>query len=181
MNSAYFAIRNLRHVVDRKYLLNIYYSLAYSHLKYLIIYWGQATDINRVFILQKRILRLIFSLNPLDTCRTVFKGNNILTTACLLIYESAIFVKNNFTKFPLNNSIHKHNTRSANNIHLNTIRLATSKKSAVYSCSAIYNHLPKNITELVNFSKFKKALHSFLSANCFYNLNEFYAFGNPTL
>lgn len=178
LNSTYYAIRNLRHIMDRKYLLNIYYSLAYSHIKYLIIYWGQAPNMNRVFILQKRILRLIFFLNPLDTCRLIFKDNNILTTASVFIYESALFVKNNLEKFPLNNNIHNHNTRSSNDIHLKNIKLATSKKNAFHSCSDIYNHLPRDIKQIENFNGFKKALHSFLCKNCFYSLKEFYDYEN---
>lgn len=174
LRSAYYVIRNLKPIMDVKYLLNIYYSLAYSHIKYLILYWGQATDINRVFVQQKRILRLIYAYHPLESCRPLFKNNNILTVSSVLIFEACLFVKNNLDLFPLQNNIHDHQTRSAQQIHINNFRLSLYKKSAHYTCSAIYNKLPQHIKTANSFRNFKKLLHAFLSTNCFYTLKEFF-------
>lgn len=174
LNSAYYVIRNLKSIMDVGYLLNIYYSLAYSHIKYLILYWGQSKDINRVFVQQKRILRLIYSYQPLESCRPLFKTNKILTVASILIYEASIFVKNNPDKFSLHNSIHNHDTRSANNIYINNHRLSFYKKSALYTCSTIYNKLPEYLKAVNNLVKFRKEIRTFLCSNCFYTVNEFF-------
>ena len=44
LNSAYFAIINLKGVLSQGQLLNVYYALVYSHLKYMVLYWGQAVE-----------------------------------------------------------------------------------------------------------------------------------------
>lgn len=176
LNSAYYVIRNVKSIMDVDYLLNIYYSLVYSHLKYLILYWGQSTDINRIFVQQKRILRLIYSYAPLESCRPLFKTNSILTVSSIFIYEASLFVKNNLELFHRHNSIHNYDTRSADNIYINNFRLSLYKKSALYTCSTIYNMLPKSIKDVNNHTKFKRELRSFLCSNCFYTLKEFYEF-----
>ncbi len=83
LNSAFFAIMQLKSTLHQKALLDIYYALAYSHLSYNIVNWGSTFELNRIFIAQKRILRLIFGMSPLDSCKSVFKKHNLLTVPCL--------------------------------------------------------------------------------------------------
>lgn len=174
LNSAYFAIRNLRNVMDKKYLLNIYFALVYPHMKYLIIYWGTSCEFQRAFVIQKKIIRLIFSLNPLETCRPTFIKSKIFSLPCLLIHEAALFVKTNSDKFPQHNSVHSHNTRGRDHIYINNFHLSTYKKGPYYTCGTIFNKLPNNIKQQANIKKFKKELQLFLRENCFYSLQEFY-------
>ena len=176
LNSAYFAIRNLRSVMDTKYLLNIYFALAYSHMKYLIIYWGTSCEFQRIFIHQKKIIRLIFSLNPLQSCRQTFIQNKIFSLPCILIYEAALFVKLNKAHFPLHNSVHDHDTRGCSKIYINKFNLSCYKKGPFYLCGTIFNKLPTVIKQETNINRFKKKLRLFLCENCFYSLQEFYNF-----
>lgn len=174
VNSAYFAIRNLRNVMEKQYLLNIYFALAYPHLKYLVLYWGTSAYAQRIFILQKRIIRLIFSLNPLESCRPVFLNKKIFTFYSILIYEAALYVKLNQNKFPLRENLHDHNTRNANHIHIHNFSLSTYTRGPYYLCSNIYNKLPNELKEITIISKFKKKLRDFLWASAFYSLQEYY-------
>ena len=80
LNSAYFALLSLKSCLDEDGLLSVYYSLAYSHMTYNVVSWGGAgTNCNRIFINQKRILRLIFNLDYRESCRDVFIQKRILT------------------------------------------------------------------------------------------------------
>ena len=56
-----WAIANIKHFVDTKTLLIIYYSLIYPHLQYCITRWGGApkTTLDPIIKLQKRIIRSI--------------------------------------------------------------------------------------------------------------------------
>ena len=117
LTSAYYAIVNLKSFMDPKQLLNIYYALAHSHLSYLLLYWGQTTELQRLFIIQKRIIRKIFFLNPLQSCRETFQQHKILTLPNALIFSAVIFVKKNISRFPNASSVHKCNTRNANKIY----------------------------------------------------------------
>ena len=51
----------IRPFVDTKLMKTLYYSIVYSHLIYAIEVWGSADDthLNKLLILQKRIVRLI--------------------------------------------------------------------------------------------------------------------------
>lgn len=154
LHSAFFAIRNLKPILSRGQLLNVYYGLVYSHLRYLIILWGVGTEIQRVFILQKKIIRLMFSLMPLDTCRPVFIENNILTLTSIFAFEAAVFVYQNKNKFILNSNIHTHNTRIASQISINNYNLSLFRKSPYGCCASIFNTLPEDIKNLSSFYVF---------------------------
>ena len=60
LNSYCHNVQN-RPFVNNDILKNIYYSLVYSHLVYGIHVWGTAcdTELNKILILQKRVVRLI--------------------------------------------------------------------------------------------------------------------------
>ena len=48
-------------ILNQTMLINLYYSLIYSHIVYCIQAWGNAglTDLNHILILQKRSVRLL--------------------------------------------------------------------------------------------------------------------------
>ena len=55
-------IARLRHLVPRTTLLNIYRSLVEPYISYGLVAWGQAANahLNKIVILQKRVLRLMY-------------------------------------------------------------------------------------------------------------------------
>jgi len=161
LNTAYFAIVNLKSIMSKKQLLNVYFALAYSHIKYMILFWGQSTETNRIFILQKRILRKIFSLSPLESCRELFRNNNLLTVYSILILESAMFVKKYQHKFPAVSTVHNYQTRQISNIVIQNYNLSTFKKSPKCFCSYVYNKIPVSIREIVPIRKFKRTLQDY--------------------
>lgn len=57
LNFAYYALS--RPILSRQTLIKkVYYSVDYCHINYHVIIWGRAVDVNRVFVGQKRIVRL---------------------------------------------------------------------------------------------------------------------------
>lgn len=86
LNAAYYAVLKLKAHASVPVLLELYYALAYSHLRYNIIVWGQSVSCQRAFVAQKRIVRLIFNLDYLATCRNTFIENRIMTFVCIYIY-----------------------------------------------------------------------------------------------
>ena len=167
LHSAFFALRNLKPILSKGQLLNVYYGLVHSHLRYLVILWGVGVETQRVFILQKKIIRLMFSLMPLDSCRPVFMEHNILTLTSIFAYEAAVFVYQNKTKFRLNSNIHQHNTRVANHISINNYNLSLFRKSPYVCCASIFNSLPVNIKNQQSLSAFKSKLRKHLINKCF--------------
>nr|CAH7763366.1 unnamed protein product [Callosobruchus chinensis] len=69
----------------------MYYVSIYSHPNNNIILCGQAVTINIVYVLQKRVLRLIFNINKRDPCKEIFKKYNLPTLPSIYILKSATF------------------------------------------------------------------------------------------
>lgn len=73
--------------------INAYYGYVYPQLSYGIIFWGNSVDIQSTFILQKRCLRNIYSMDDTESLRDVYKNYKFLTLTSLYILELCIFVK----------------------------------------------------------------------------------------
>ena len=93
-------IYKIRHFVNKKIILSIYYSLIYPHLTYCIEVWGNAdqTHLNRIKVLQKRAIRAMlfkdkrqqdFSLLP---SKPMFNELKILTITSIFVLKIASFV-----------------------------------------------------------------------------------------
>ena len=155
LNKAYFAIIQMKNVCDITGLLNIYYSLAYSHINFSIICWSSATERDRVFICQKKLIRLIFNLKPGDSCFQTFKNNKLLTSPSIYIYKCLCFVKRNLHLFKTTSSYHNYCTRR-NDLVLPSHNSTLYEKSPSYICIKLYNSLPE---ELKNTQTFKTRLN----------------------
>ena len=173
LNSSYFAIKVLKSFVNKEVLLQVYYSLVYSNIKYNIIIWGQSSDIRRLFILQKRIIRLIFNLKPMETCRSTFIQNNILTVPSIYMMECILQIKSHITAHTKVNDIHNHDIRTSNEIRLSKCRLKMSQKNPNYFGSVLFNKLPSNLTDIKCCKQFKTRLKSFFIKICFYDIKDF--------
>ena len=75
-------ITRLRHLVSRTTLLNIYRSLIEPYISYGLVAWGQATNVhlNKVVILQKRVLRLMDFSDYTSHSAPLFLKNALLGT-----------------------------------------------------------------------------------------------------
>ena len=97
----------LKKILNQTMLINLYYSLIYSHIVYCIQAWGNAgvTDLNHILILQKRSVKLLadnqimsntpgvlqssdplfFKLNILKIKEIYFKSLNLFLTVLIII------------------------------------------------------------------------------------------------
>lgn len=145
INAGYYAISQLRDLVDEPALVNIYYSLVYSHLSYNVILWGNATNSQRIFINQKRIIRLIFRLKSMSSCKPVFRENKIMSFPCLYIYKTLLHIKRKSSEFKTNADFHSYNTRSARALVLDKHKLKKFEKNPAYIGKKLYNKLPLRV------------------------------------
>lgn len=79
-----YALRTIR-MIGLDAALTAYHAYVHSRIRYGIIFWGRSKEAQRVFLLQKRCLRIIFGMNQYETCRNIFKNFNILTLYGLYI------------------------------------------------------------------------------------------------
>ena len=119
----------IRHFVTMDIMKILYYSLVYPHLLYAIEVWGSADDthLNKLFLLQKRIVRLItfsdkrqtdYSFLPSDPLFLKLGIHKIFDIFKLMISKFIFKCLNKtspinfYNWFILTSHLHKHNTRS---------------------------------------------------------------------
>jgi hypothetical protein len=99
----------------------------------------------RVSLLQRRILRIMMGLGPRYSCKGLLKNLDILPVPCLYIFSLMIIVTNNPNNFQTNSMLHSINTRYKNQLHRPTVNLSCMQKGVTYSAIKIYNSLPSDI------------------------------------
>ena len=127
----------------------------------------------KIFILQKRVIRVMAGVNSRTSCRQLFKELNILTLSSLYILEMTCFLKRYCQSLELNATFHKHNTRRKMDIHIKSHRTNLYKNSVINMGSIIYNKLPNHLKEIDSFKDFKRKLKLFLLSHTFYSVEEF--------
>lgn len=176
INKFVFALKKIRLVISHKTALLVYYGYVCSALRYGIILWGNATDVHRVFISQKRCIRAIWGLSPRDSCKPIFRKNKILTLTCLYILEACTFVRKHMELFIVKDNRNKR-TITQKPLILPVTKLSLFKKNSYYMLSKIYNTVPKTITNLTG-NIFYSKLRQWLQEECYYSVNEFFEKNN---
>jgi hypothetical protein len=152
-------------------------------MSYGIIFWGGSSHIHKIFMLQKKIIRIITNTRPRDSCREVFRKMEITTVYSqyiyiyIYIYSLLLFTINNRYLFNTNNEIHKYKTRVSCNLHLPAVNLTQFHKGAYISGIKVFNHHPQSLKILTNDEKsFKSTLKKFLNYHSFYSMHEYYQY-----
>ena len=155
----------------------IYFAHIHSVISYGIIFWGSSFYANKVFTLQKKIIRIITNTRPRDSCREIFKSMEIMTLYSQYIYSLVLYTINNKHLFDTNKDSHKYKTRDNNNLCRPIANLSKFNKGAYISGMKVFNHLPQYIKALTNDHKyFKSTLKRFLYHHSFYSMNEYYEY-----
>jgi hypothetical protein len=93
LSKVYFIIKTLKEAMIYNMIRSIYYSYFQSQLKYGIIFGGSAKDSIKVFMIQKKVVRLIAGVNKRVSCRGLVSEFKILTVSSLYILETLRFSK----------------------------------------------------------------------------------------
>ena len=96
----------------------VYNAYISSLIRYGIILWGGTGASNRVFLLQKRCLRLIMKASR-NSCRGFFKESGLLTVPCIYVLEIATYAWKNKSAWQTGGDVHHYDTRR----HRNVIRV----------------------------------------------------------
>lgn len=172
LSQACFALKTLHATVNYEVLKTVYHALFESHLRYGIIFWGNATNSVDIFKLQKRAIRIMLNLPFRSPCRPHFKKIKILPLPCQYIFCILMFLHENPGSFNHNQHNHSHNTRTnSSKFYQYPIHRTTLLESGpYYNALKLHNSLPNNIKDAVNFSS---SLKDYLLTNCFYTIEEF--------
>lgn len=172
LNTACYSIRVLSKYMNFISLKIVYFANFDSVLRYGIIFYGNCVNIGRLFVIQKRTLRAMLKIKPLETCRGKFKKNKLLTLCGIYIQECLLYLFKNKQLFTDNEPQHNHNTRNFN-YNYPTHRLTMTEKNAHYNCIKFYNKLPQSIQTVNSLTRFKKYIYELLLNIEPYTLQEF--------
>ena len=107
LNKACYAIRSIKPFMSLTILKSTYYSYAHSIMSYGLIFWGNSTDSDDIFRIQKRIIKIITNSNRNASCRELLKKPNLLPLQSQYIYSILLFITKNKDQFSLNSNIIK--------------------------------------------------------------------------
>jgi hypothetical protein len=147
-------------------------------MSYGVIFWGNSTDSKRVFIIQKKINRIMAGVKRTVSCRELFKKFNILPLAIKFLLSFLSFVVDNMEKFQTNSDIHSINTWHKHDLHQPSTNLTSYQKGAYYAGIKLFNSLPDSIQILNHDMKvFNPALKDYLLSHS-YSIEEFTSIEN---
>lgn len=171
LNSVCYGIRVIGKYMSEKTLKIIYYANFESILKYGIMFWGSNSLTEKIFIVQKRALRILKKMNFNESCRNVFKECGILTVYGVYIYECLLFFFKNRNMFELQ-TFHEHHTRTQN-VTYPIHRLTLTEKNPNYMCLKLFNNLPNTIKCINTLKLFKIIVKNLLLNLEPYSLEDF--------
>lgn len=173
LSKSFYALKQLKDELPHEALMQTYYALVHPRLAYGVIMWGSAPSADRVLLLQKRIIRMIFGVDYRESCRPLFASSGIMTLTNIYIYKACLFVFSNKTQFIKNCDTHAYETRNSSMIRAEKHRMALYEKSPKCASGRIYNKLPHSLKESHNISEFKRNIKKYLKDRPYYNVNEF--------
>jgi hypothetical protein len=160
-------------LLDKSSLYLLYCSLFLPYITYCVEVWGTTykTNTNEIYILQKKMIRLIAKADKYAHTGVLFKNFHILKFYDLLNFKISLFM------YKVNNNLMPRNVQSIFNIHglddyyslrsqgnFKTCYARTTLRSQSIAISGviIYNNIPKNIREKRSVSSFKLSYKLFM-------------------
>ena len=169
LSTAIFMLRRLKQTLDTEALLGAYYAFFNSQLSYGVALWGNSSDALRVFVLQKKAVRIICGAGYRDHCRPLFQNLKILTLPSMLIYYSLLEMHASSDSYARNSDF-CYDTRLADNLRPRRYRLTVSVKNSLNF--AFFNRLPQSVRVLPRHA-FKHMVKKMLLCHSFYSINEY--------
>ena len=154
-------------------LRSLYYSPVYPYLIYCVSVWGSTyqSNLNRIIILQKKIIRTISKVSFDAHTGVLFKEREILKFLDIYLYQIGKFMylfkkgllPNYFRDmFTLASQIHSYNTRNSSLFYIPYCRTNFRKFSIQFQGPTLFNSLSREIQNTESISLFGKRLKKFL-------------------
>ena len=171
--SGLFILKRIIQIADRPTALSVYYSLIQSHMTYGIAVWGScgSVELNRIFKLQKRAVRLLAGLNSRSSCIEAFPSLGILTVPSLYVLEVCSMLKKNPSLSKKINDFHSYNTRNAHILEIPKHSTSRFESKPSFAGSRIFNQLPPDV-RMAGSTIFRKSLKKFLLSITLYSLSD---------
>ena len=161
-------MNRIKNIIPYNTLLSLYYTTIYTHLCYCISIWGNAceTTLSKIFILQKRIVRIMTHSNYLARTSPLFCQICLLKVEDIYKFHVLQFMyKCQIRCLPLNClnlirvcTVHSHNTRHIPYFELISAKSTLRQKSISYFGPRLWDSLPGSLQSQTLLSNLKKSL-----------------------
>ena len=162
-------INKVKAFLPQKILLNLYFTLIYPYLSYCNIVWASTypSRLNKLIILQKRIIRIAFLLPYLEHTKPIFIKFKILNIFQINQYLTAVLVFDFFNSqlpqcfdnfFIKNSNIHKYPTSSSNDLYFPFARTNIYQYTLRFQGPITWSNLPLQLKGILYKSIFKHEL-----------------------
>jgi len=74
LNTACFVIQMIQTIMSQETLRMVYFAYIHSVMSYGIIFWGNQPYSDKIFKIQKRVIRIITNSRMRDSCRELLKN-----------------------------------------------------------------------------------------------------------
>jgi hypothetical protein len=126
----------------------IYFAYFHAAMVY-DIFWRNLTNNKKVFLQQKRIVKIMIGLTSRTICKPSFQGLELLTFSSQYILSLMRFLLQNLEIYTYNSTIHGFSTINKLQLHKLSNTLKIYQKGAFYDGTKIFNKLLQYIAELV--------------------------------
>jgi len=150
LNTTSFVIQTIQAIMFLETLRMVYFAYIHSVISYGIILGENQPYSDKIFKIQKRLMKIITSSRTRESYRELFKKLEILPLYSQYIYWISIYVTKYKHVFYTNNQIHSIHTIFKTNLHPPTANLTNFQKAVHYSAIKIFNNLPHEIKDLAN-------------------------------
>lgn len=162
-----------RYFLSQKSKLSLYYTLIYPYLIYCNVVWSSTyvSNLHRLFLLQKRIIRILTNADYRAHSAPLFaklKILNIFSIASFHIakfmfsYHNSLLPSSFQNLFTTNCEIHNYNTRNVLHYRPYLCRTNIKQHTILFQGPKIWNSLPSNISSLTSKSLFSISLRQYL-------------------
>ena len=153
--------------------LSLYYSLIYPYLNYCNIVWSTTyvTNLRRILILQKRIVRvltnssflahtapLFIKLNLLD----IYKINSLHTATFMFCFHKKLLPPCFSNLFNVNKQVHNYNTRNADQYRPHACKTNIKQFTILFSGPKLWNSLPDSVRKAETLGSFRNRMIKYL-------------------
>ena len=163
----------LRNLISSTSLYLLYNALILPFLNYCNISWGNCskTEIQTLFLLQKKAIRICSHSHYLAHTTPIFKEIKTLKVNDIHTYQTAIFMFKysanllppSFQNFFIHNAnIHSYPTRRSSDFHLNNPKTLKAHKSIRHHGPDIWNSLPETLKSRTSLYSFKTYAKKFI-------------------
>ena len=154
LSRACYAVRVMYPISCMNTLKMIYFAYFNSIINCGRVFGGNSTECKKVFLAQKKIIRIMTASRPRTSCKPLFQSLGILTIPSQYILLLMNFVLQNKERFTPNIEVHNFNTRNKLKLHKPVSSLTLYQKGVYNMSIRIFNKLPEHVTNLAGKKRF---------------------------